>query len=59
MKIRAEITTGKIFEYSNELRTYYTCDIRINDKFKGDLYGDTREELQSLCDHIKTQTNGK
>lgn len=55
MDIRAVITTTEIRE--NDFSFY--CELLVNDKWKGDLYGDSREELQSLCDHIKTQTNVK
>lgn len=53
MNIRAVITTTEIIERLD----VFHCELHINDKWKGDLYGDTREELQSLCDHIKTKTN--
>jgi hypothetical protein len=58
MNIKAVITTGDIEEQDTFINGYH-CILKVNGKFKGDLYADTREELQSLCDHIKTQTNGK
>ena len=54
MNIRAEITTTEITE--TEFDGFH-CELRVNDVWKGDLYGDTYEELESLCDHIKTKTN--
>lgn len=56
MNIRAIITTTEIREQDTLIESHH-CQLLVNGKVKGDLYGDTREELESLCDHIKTKTN--
>lgn len=57
MNIRAKITTGKIEQQSTTKD--FVCTIEVNGVWSGDLYRPTREELESLCDHIKTKTNVK
>jgi len=55
MNIRAVITTTEIAPMEHG----YSCELQVNGAWSGDLWRPTREELQSLCDHIKTKTNVK
>jgi hypothetical protein len=57
MNIKAEITTTEIREQNVMFIKSFTCQLHVNGEWSGDLCRPTREELQSLCDHIKTQTN--
>lgn len=40
------ITTSEILPTSHG---HYTCELLINGDWQGDLYGDTEQELKSLC----------